>query len=66
MTEKYEEKEIAYFTTGIAVMDEFFEKKGAMTERDLMPAFSELIHKCSGLIIEPGIYSISVKIMKIK
>jgi hypothetical protein len=65
MTDDYKEKEIAYFTTGLAVSDEFFERKQAMTERDLMPAFSDLLYQCSGLITEPGIYSVSIKVMKI-
>jgi hypothetical protein len=60
------EKEIASFTTGLALGNDFFAQQEKMTQEDWMPVIHSLITQCDGLIKSPGIYSITLHVSKIK
>lgn len=60
------EKEILSIHTGLAISDEFFSKKKALTEEDLLPAMRSLMKQCDGIITQAGLYAIRLQIVKLK
>lgn len=63
---KDEEEVIHSCYTGLAVSDEFFCKKQSMDDEDLLPAIHELATQCSGMIREPGMYALKLRLVKLK
>lgn len=61
-----DEQEMYSCYTGLAVDDEFFSKKESMDRADILPAISELAHRCSGIITEPGIYAFKLRLVRLK
>jgi hypothetical protein len=61
-----EEKELGSFETGIGLSDEFFEKGKNPDTCALYPGSFELVRQCTGLITEPGIYSLRLQLVKLK
>jgi hypothetical protein len=60
------EAEIFQCYTGLAVGDDFFCNKQHMTTVDLLPAIHQLVTQCDGMIREPGIYALYLRLVKLK